>query len=320
MGKPHLNELFRNKCHNKDGIETVPMTECHDKTIVVDASIYVYRYEQDDRLKENVYNQLSIFNKNNIKPIYVFDGKPPKSKQHILAKRRELKKYYRQKQSNLSEQLLVETNVDERNRINREISKCGKKSVYMSKERNDMVKRIIIMFGGSYVDAPGEAEILCTQMVISGQAWSCMTEDMDVFLYGCPRVLRYFSIINKNAILYTTETIMKNIGITFDDFRKIFIITGTDYNDPYDGTLTLEESINCIKQYKKINVEMTFYEWMYGSSKYKEILEIDDNLNLKLPQNVPQCPETVCGKFDKTEIKKFMSEEAGFIFASAHAG
>ena len=54
------------------------------KCIAVDASIYIYRFQGEDRLIEHTYLLLSLLLKHNITPIFVFDGKAPIEKQQII--------------------------------------------------------------------------------------------------------------------------------------------------------------------------------------------------------------------------------------------
>jgi len=65
------------------------MSELSGKKIVVDISIYLYKYEAENALLENMYVMLSIFSYYNIIPIFIFDGKPPPEKKALLQKRKE---------------------------------------------------------------------------------------------------------------------------------------------------------------------------------------------------------------------------------------
>ena len=62
--------------------------------------------------------------------------------------------------------------------------------------------------GISYIEADGEADKWCAKLVLSGKAYACISEDMDMFAYGCPFVLRYVSLCKHNAILYDLEGIL----------------------------------------------------------------------------------------------------------------
>ena len=62
------------------------MSELSCKKIVVDISIYLYKYEAENALLENMYVMLSIFSYYNVIPIFIFDGKPPPEKKELLQK------------------------------------------------------------------------------------------------------------------------------------------------------------------------------------------------------------------------------------------
>ena len=86
MGPRKLNQFFRSK--QPDGIREIGLSEFSGKTIVVDASIYLYRFNTNNELIENLYIMISILRQNNITPIFIFDGKPPPEKYESLNIRR----------------------------------------------------------------------------------------------------------------------------------------------------------------------------------------------------------------------------------------
>ena len=58
--------------------------------------------------------------------------------------------------------------------------------------------------GITYYTCEGEADLLCCKLVMSGQAWACLSDDMDLFVYGCTRVLRYISLLKGTVLCYDT--------------------------------------------------------------------------------------------------------------------
>ena len=60
MGIRNLNYYLRNNC--PDSIRCINISDLSGKRIVVDASIYLYKFESDNLLLENMYLMLSIFN------------------------------------------------------------------------------------------------------------------------------------------------------------------------------------------------------------------------------------------------------------------
>ena len=82
MGIPKLNKLLLEKCNNTDFIRKIHLKELEGKTIVIDTSIYLYKFSAQNRLIENFYLLISLFLHNNITPLFVFDGKPPPEKKN----------------------------------------------------------------------------------------------------------------------------------------------------------------------------------------------------------------------------------------------
>ena len=85
MGIRYLNKYFVEHC--KKCIKLTNFDELSGKTIVVDISIYLYKYQMSDALIENMYLMLSLFKCHNIIPIFIFDGKPPVEKRGVLNQR-----------------------------------------------------------------------------------------------------------------------------------------------------------------------------------------------------------------------------------------
>ena len=90
MGIKYLNNFLRTKC--EDSIKSISISELSGKKIAIDISIYMYKYESNNTLIENMYLMLAIFRQYNIIPIFIFDGKPPTEKKALLKKRNEDKR------------------------------------------------------------------------------------------------------------------------------------------------------------------------------------------------------------------------------------
>ena len=90
MGIKHLNQFVRQEC--PDAIRNIAFAELAGKVVVVDASIYMYRFLADQALLENMYTMVSLFQMHNVVPVFIFDGKPPDEKRNILNKRQHMKR------------------------------------------------------------------------------------------------------------------------------------------------------------------------------------------------------------------------------------
>jgi hypothetical protein len=323
MGIPNLNQFLRENC--SESIRCLNLSELNGKSIAVDISIYLYKYETDDKLLENMYIMFSVFHYYGIIPIFIFDGKPPQEKKELLMKRRENREEAKKEYEKLKQQLTkTNNNSDEKQEIIASMELLKKQIVQVSKEKIEKVKSLIRAYGFTYFDAPGEADELCAMLVMKKKVWACLTDDMDLFVYGCPRVLRYLSLLNHQVVLYYTTGILENLNMTHNEFKQICILSGTDYNINADTDNTdnrLELTIKYFKAYKEDNnfkSYLDFYDWLTKNTncindigllqKINNIFNIDKQQleifkNIKIFNSPPK----------QNEIELILSE-ADFIF------
>jgi 5'-3' exonuclease len=283
MGIRHLNRYLRTNCPNS--IRCINLADLSGKVIAVDISIYLYKYETDNVLLENIYLMLAIFRHYNIIPIFIFDGKPPPEKKELLIKRKIDRENAQEEYDILKSRLADNDDSDDKQEIIASMDQLKKQFVQINKEKIDTVKRLIRAYGATYYDAPGEADELCALLAIKKKVWACLSEDMDLFVYGCTRVLRYFSLIGHTAVLYYTRGILKELQMTQTEFKEVCILSGTDYNIKFNNTVSLNQSLKHFQIYKQSLIDCleptTYYEWLLQNTNY--ISDID---NLKKINNM----------------------------------
>jgi hypothetical protein len=208
-----------------------------------------------------------------------------------------------------------------------------KQFIYITREKINTVKSLIRSYGATYYDAPGEADELCALLVLKNKVWACLSEDMDMFVYGCTRVIRYLSLFNRTAVLYDMKGILEKLGLTQKELREICVLSGTDYNiqkcDKTKNNPNLYETINLFYKYKKENennnennnenkLNLEFYEWLKINSTYitdyellKNIYDIFDlkNTNFTTFEKI----KIVNGPINSVNIKDILKTD-GFIF------
>ena len=127
-------------------------------------------------------------------------------------------------------------------------------------------------YGIIYYDAEGEADKLCAQLVINKHAWACLSDDMDLFVYGCTRIFRHISLLNQTVIFYNIQSILRELDIPLRDFKEIMILSGTDYN--INDCTSLTQTIKYYKDFKlslqssPIDPTNNFYNWLIINTKY----------------------------------------------------
>ena len=331
MGIKYLNKYLQSNCSNS--IKQISLHDLKDKKIVIDTSIYLYRFLGENALLENFYLMISIFREYNIIPLFVFDGKPPKEKHELLEKRKQTKKDAEYKYKQLQYEMkhnLQNLDVEERRELEDTMTLLKKEFIRIHHTDIENVKTLIQAYGVSYVDAPGEADKLCAKMVCKNKAYACLSEDMDLFVYGCNRVLRYLSLLNKTVIMYDLKHMMNELQLTHDEFRSLCIVSGTDYNtdsnDNDNGNSTnLIKTIKYFKKYKK-DIEKNkagncdFYKWLEDNTDYItnsiDLYIIQDMFNLaNMPEYKPYDKLKISnGPINKPNLMSVMDKE-NFLFA-----
>jgi len=323
MGIRNLNRYLRDNC--PESIHCINIADLSGKRIAVDISIYLYKYETDNALIENMYVMLSIFRYYNIIPIFIFDGKPPPEKKALLIKRRECREEAQEEYNKLKKQLETKDVDDEKQEIVTAMIQLKKQIVQIGKEKIEKVKTLIRAYGATYYDAPGEADELCALLVIKKKVWACLSEDMDLFVYGCTRVLRYFSLIGHTAVLYYTKGILEELNMTQSEFKEICVLSGTDYNINADGKndkLSLNYTIKHFRKYKQSSSlsSESFYDWLLENTNYISdidmLLKINKMFELVASNDkldIFKDVKIINGPIRQDEIESIMKEE-DFIF------
>jgi flap endonuclease-1 len=284
MGIKFLNKILRENCDQS--IWDINISELKGKKIAVDVSIYLYKYEADNMLLENMYLMLATFRQHNIIPIFIFDGKPPPEKKQLLQKRRDDKAAAKNEYNKLKD---MDETTDKR-----VLDQLKRQFIYITYEKIEQVKNLIRAYGATYYDAIGEADELCARLVIKKKAWACLSEDMDMFVYGCNRVLRYLSLTNQTIVLYYTKGILETLNMSQKEFREICVLSGTDYNinaniskNTGTNSSTIYDTIKLFRKYQernqKNNINISFYDWLTNSEKILNKIYITDlDLLLKI--------------------------------------
>jgi len=238
-----------------------------------------------------------------IKPVYVFDGKPPDMKSGELEKRKE-KREEAQKALEEAEKADDQENVERYN----------KRLVKVTKQHNDEVKELLRHMGVPYVEAPCEAEAQCAALVKAGKVYATGTEDMDALTFGSSVLLRHltFSEARKMPIKeFNLERVLQEMELSMDEFIDLCILLGCDYCDSIRG-IGPKRAVDLIRQHKNIetiikNIDTCKYtvpeDWPY--ERARELFqkpEVKDASEIELKWTEP----------NEDDLVKFMCEQKGF--------
>lgn len=275
MGIRKLNKFLREKC--KQSMIKRYMEELEGKTIVIDISIYLYKYKALEKLREKMYDMCALFYNHNINAIFVFDGKSGYLKENELLKRKEKKTKAQDKYNDLVKQLEIETDDVKKEEMENTLASLKKQFVYITKKDKYAVKEIIKSFGLSYIQSESEADELCAYLCKKDDIYACMSDDMDMFAYGCKRVLRYFNLTNATCIEYDYNNILETLNIEETLFRQLCVLSGTDYNDTYKlKCYSFEDTYKDLFMYMKSQAS-SIYDYYYKNDEMEQHAKVIEN-------------------------------------------
>uniref|UniRef100_A0A8C4SHQ7 Flap endonuclease 1 n=1 Tax=Erpetoichthys calabaricus TaxID=27687 RepID=A0A8C4SHQ7_ERPCA len=278
------------------------------RKIAIDASMSIYQFliavRQDGNVLQNedgettshlmgmFYRTIRML-ENGIKPVYVFDGKPPQLKSGELEKRSE-------RRAEAEKQLAQAQEAGEAENI----EKFNKRLVKVTKQHNDECKRLLTLMGVPYVEAPCEAEASCAALVKAGKVYAAATEDMDGLTFGSPILMRHLTANN-----FCHSFIFQ--------FIDLCILLGCDYCETIRG-IGPKRATDLVKQHGCIeeiieNIDTTKYPvpegWLYKEARQlflsPEVVDID---SVDLKWNEPDeagLVEFMCGEkqFNEDRIR-----------------
>ncbi|CUM65356.1 uncharacterized protein PRCAT00002992001 [Priceomyces carsonii] len=241
MGVKGLNQLIKE--HAPDAFKEYQLKNLFGRKVAIDASMCLYQFliavrqadgqqlttaegETTSHLLGMFYRTLRLV-ENNIKPVYVFDGKPPVLKGGELEKRLLRKEEALKQRDDIKDTGTVE-----------EILRYEKRTVRVTREQNEEAKKLLALMGIPYVDAPCEAEAECASLAKHGKVYAAASEDMDTLCYEPPFVLRHltFSEARKMPIdQIDYDKVLEGLGMDKKTFIDMCILLGCDYCETIKG-------------------------------------------------------------------------------------
>ncbi|AKG92544.1 flap endonuclease 1 [Geoglobus ahangari] len=184
---------------------------------------------------------------NGIRPVYVFDGKPPEFKAKEIQERIERK-----------------IEAEEKWKAALERGEEAKKYAMMAARVDEYIvstsKRLLELLGIPYVDAPSEGEAQAAYMTSKGDADFTGSQDYDSLLFGSPLLARNLTITGRRKLpgksvyvevkpeVISLSENLKRLGITREQLVDIALLVGTDYNEGVRG-VGAKKALKYIKTY-----------------------------------------------------------------------
>lgn len=253
MGIARFHKFIKSKCNSsKQCIKQIDINDMRNMTVAIDSSIFMYQFKRKDKLIPNIFHLCSLFRDYNITPIFVFDGKPCHDKQDIIDHRRNKReKYYKEftklMESYEKQQEQIEfqhenenEDEDEHQNINcnqvqdkdilDKINYYKSKCVRITKEDIQHTKKLLDLYGITWVQCIGEADVVCALLCKKKYVDAVISDDTDMFAFGCQYIIRNFTLLTRKATLYNMNHILKQLDINEMELKRICMLAHNDYN------------------------------------------------------------------------------------------
>ncbi|XP_070163093.1 flap endonuclease 1 [Polyergus mexicanus] len=252
------------------------------RKIAVDASMCLYQFliavrsegaqlttvdgETTSHLMGTFYRTIRLVEQG-IKPVYVFDGKPPNLKSGELAKRAER----RDEAQKLLQAAEEDGNVEA-------IDKFSRRLVKVTKDHAEEAKQLLQLMGIPYIDAPCEAEAQCAALVKAGKVFATATEDMDALTFGCNVLLRRLTLSEARKLPVQEihlDKVLTDLELNHDEFIDLCIMLGCDYTGSIKG-IGPKRAMELIKNFRSLdkiieNIDIKKYpvpeNWNYKDAR-----------------------------------------------------
>lgn len=241
-----------------------------------------------------------------IKPIFVFDGKPPSLKSAEIERRRQIKKEATVKY----EKALAERNMED-------VRKYAQQTTIMQDTMIEDAKHLLSLFGIPYIEAPSEGEATAAHMTQTGVAYASASQDYDSILFGAKRLVRNFTnsgrrkIPNRNTYIEVepeiieSQKVLDELGLTKEQLVDLGILVGTDFNPDGFERIGPKTALKMIKENKRLE-DIPQIQEKLSQIDYQQIRKIF------LEPEVAKVSEIKFGDVNQTGIVKYLTEERSF--------
>ena len=128
---------------------------------------------------QGMFNRTIRLMSEGIRPVYIFDGKPPQLKGGELAKRLA-------KRAKAEVDLAAAKDAGETD----DIDKFSRRLVKVTRQHNEDCKHLLRLMGVPVIEAPCEAEAQAAELAKHQKVYGVATEDMDALTFKTPKLLR----------------------------------------------------------------------------------------------------------------------------------
>jgi len=298
------------------------LQELAGKVVAVDAYNTIYQFlsiirgptgEPLANSKGEITSHLSgLFYRNtnllmeNVKPVYVFDGKANELKKTEIERRSKIKKEATEKYQQAIEEGRIE-----------DARKYGTRTAVLTDRMVEESKKLLADLGIPYVQAPSDGEAAAAFLTRRDLVYAAASQDYDSILFGARKLVRNLAISGKRKVpnrnayvdvepeIFDLDKVLHDIGLTQEQLVDVGILIGTDFNPDGFSGIGPKTALKLIKESGKLeNVEKI--KRLLSDVPYQEIR------NIFLNPEVPKVDKIEFGDVDREKVLDFLCVEKSF--------
>lgn len=303
----------------------IMISELSGKVIAIDAYNTIYQFlatirgitgelltnnngEVTSHLSGLFYRNVNLLAEN-IKLIYIFDGKPSPLKSKEIDRRRQVK----QDALNKYQEAVTAGRFEDARKYSQATSVLTDKMVEES-------KMILTLLGIPYIQAPSEGEAAAAQLTQSNIAFACASQDYDSLLFGAKRLIRNLAISGKRKVpnrnvyvdiepeIIEQQQLLNETGLNLEQLVDIGILIGTDFNPGGIPGIGPKTALKLVREHNKLE-KIEKIEASLANIPYKEIREVF------LKQEAPKINDIEFNEINYDALVNFLCTEKNFSVA-----
>ena len=241
-----------------------------------------------------------------IKPVYVFDGKPPSLKSAEIEHRKQAKR-----DATIKYEKAIKAG---------DLESARKYAQQTTSMRDSMVKdskTILELFGIPYIQAPSEGEATAAHLTITGQADAAASQDFDSILFGAKKLIRNFTnsgrrkLPNRNTYIEVEPEIidfkktLEELKLTREQLIDVGILIGTDFNPDGFDRVGPKTALKMIREHSRLEDVPQIQEQL------KEI-QFEQIRNIFLNPEIAKVDEIKFEPINYEGIREYLVEKRSF--------
>jgi flap endonuclease-1 len=242
----------------------------------------------------------------NIRPVYVFDGKANELKMAEIERRSQLKKEATEKYHLAIEEGRVE-----------DARKYSTRTAVLTQEMVEDSKKLLSNLGIPYIQAPSEGESAASYLTRHDMAFAVGSQDYDSILFGAKKLVRNLAISGKRKVpnrntyidiepeIIEHDRVLHETGLTHEQLVDVGILIGTDFNTSGFPGIGPKTAIKLIKENGRLE-DVKKIQSLLAQVPYQEIR------NIFLDPEIPKVDKIEFGAVNRENVLDFLCVKNSF--------